>query len=288
MAGTRDNWQGESQHGDNQHGDNRPIGVFDSGVGGLTVARTIADLLPHENLTYIGDTENSPYGDKPQELVRHLSLNIAHELADRGCKMIVIACNTATAASFHDVREQLDIPVVEVITPAVRRAVSASKNNKVGVIATQGTVSSHAYRDMFQKLSAVDVVEQACPQFVPFVERGITAGRQIMGLAENYLQPLKDRGVDTVVLGCTHYPLLAGVVQLVMGDNVTLVNSAEETAKTVFRTLSERDMLATEGNVRHLSFESTGDPQRFANLATRFLGPGISSVSHIPESFFNF
>lgn len=264
---------------------NAPIGVFDSGVGGLTVARAIVDQLPHENLVYIGDTANSPYGDKPLAQVRELSIRIADTLAERGCKMIVVACNSASSAFIRDARERYSIPVVEVILPAVRRAAAATRNGKIGVIGTQATVSSRSYQDLFAAIPGVEAYAQACPQFVPFVERGMTSGRQLMGLAENYLAPLKAQGVDTVVLGCTHYPLLTGVVQLVMGEDVTLINSAEETAKTVYRTLAEQGLLADEdlGRAVDLSFESTGDPQRFAKLAGRFLGPAISSVSQIPE-----
>ena len=264
---------------------NAPIGVFDSGVGGLTVARAIVDQLPHENLVYIGDTANSPYGDKPLARVRELSIGIADTLAERGCKMIVVACNSASSAFIRDARERYSVPVIEVLLPAVRRAAAATRNSKIGVIGTQATVNSMSYQDLFSAIPGVEAYAQACPQFVPFVERGITSGRQLMGLAENYLAPLKAKGVDTVVLGCTHYPLLTGVVQLVMGDDVTLINSAEETAKTVYRTLAERNLLADENPRRQveLSFESTGDPQRFAKLAGRFLGPAITSVSQIPE-----
>ncbi len=264
---------------------NAPIGIFDSGVGGLTVARTIVDLLPDEDVIYIGDTAHAPYGDKPLAEVRKYSERIADELVARGCKMIVIACNSASAAFVRDARERYPIPVVEVILPAVRRAVAATRNGKVGIIGTTATVTSQAYQDLFAASPQVTATAQACPQFVPFVERGITSGRQIVGLAETYLEPLKDAGVDTVVLGCTHYPLLTGVIQLVMGEDVTLVSSAEETAKMVYRTLSETDQLAEPGGQRSLSFESTGDPQRFANLATRFLGPAITSVSQIPDLF---
>ncbi|MCX2163308.1 glutamate racemase [Corynebacterium auriscanis] len=264
---------------------NAPIGIFDSGVGGLTVARSVVDLLPRENIVYIGDTANSPYGDKPLAQVRQLSTAIADELVERGCKMIVVACNSASSAFIRDARERYPVPVVEVILPAVRRAVAATRNGKVGVIGTQATVTSGSYQDLFAASPTVDVTAQACPQFVPFVERGITTGRQIVGLAENYLEPLKDADVDTVVLGCTHYPLLAGVVQLVMGDDVTLVNSADETAKMVYRRLSELDLLADEDPNRNveLVFESTGDPTRFAHLAQRFLGPAITDVSRIPD-----
>ena len=264
---------------------NAPIGIFDSGVGGLTVARTIVDLLPHESIIYIGDTANSPYGDKTIAQVREYARMVADELVARGVKMIVIACNTATAAFMRDARERYPVPVVEVILPAVRRAVSATRNNRIGLIGTQATVTSGAYQDLFAASPGVTAVAQACPQFVPFVERGITSGRQIHALAEGYLEPLKEAGVDTVVLGCTHYPLLTGVVQFVMGEDVTLVNSAEETAKMVYRTLAESGQLADNDPERQatLSFESTGDPHRFAQLAQRFLGPKITSVSQIPE-----
>jgi glutamate racemase len=265
--------------------DNSPIGVFDSGVGGLTVARAIVDQLPEESMIYIGDTANSPYGDKPLAVVRELATSIADDLVDRGCKTIVVACNTASAAFLRDARERYPVPIIEVILPAVRRAVSVTRNGRVGVIGTHGTITSGAYQDLFRANPNVEVCAQACPQFVPFVERGLTTGRQILGLAEAYLEPLKDEGVDTLVLGCTHYPLLTGVLQLVMGDDVTLVNSAEETMKTVYRTLNEGGILAdrSEGDQPVHTFESTGDPQRFAHLASRFLGPQVTSVSQIPE-----
>ncbi|MDN5582042.1 MAG: glutamate racemase [Corynebacterium sp.] len=267
-----------------------PIGIFDSGVGGLTVARSIIDQLPGESVIYIGDTANSPYGDKPLATVRSLATSIADQLVERGCKMIVVACNSASAAFLRDARERYPVPVVEVILPAVRRAVSVTRNNRVGVIGTRATVTSGAYQDLFAASPGVEVVAQACPQFVPFIERGITSGRQLLGLAETYLEPLKEAGVDTVVLGCTHYPLLTGVIQLVMGDDVTLVSSAEETAKMVYRTLSDNDLLADPhaadgagAAAPELTFESTGDPARFASLASRFLGPSVAGVSRIPE-----
>lgn len=262
-----------------------PIGIFDSGVGGLTVARAIVDQLPHESIIYIGDTANSPYGPKPIGQVRELSTKIADELVERGCKMIVIACNTATAAFLRDARERYDVPVVQVILPAVRRAVATTRNGKIGVIGTIGTINSGAYQDLFAAAPSVECYAQACPRFVDFVERGITSGRQILGVAEGYLEPLQAAGVDTLVLGCTHYPLLSGVIQLAMGPNVTLVSSAEETAKDVLRVLSELDLLADPSihpaPIR--TFESTGDPALFAQLSTRFLGPAVTQVASHPE-----
>ena len=258
-----------------------PIGVFDSGVGGLTVARAIVDQLPHESMIYVGDTANGPYGPLRIAEVREHAEAIADDLVARGCKMIVIACNTASAAFLRDARERYPVPVVEVILPAVRRAVSATRNGKVGVIVTAATIRSRAYQDLFDAVPGVDVSATDCPRFVDFVERGITSGRQILGLAEGYLAPLQADGVDTLVLGCTHYPLLSGVVQLAMGDDVTLVSSAEETAKDVLRTLTKLDLLAdpeTDPPPTRI-FESTGDPEMFQRLAARFLGPAITDVS---------
>ena len=252
-----------------------PIGIFDSGVGGLTVARAVMEQLPQESVIYMGDTAHGPYGPRPISQVRAFSQDIADKLVERGCKMLVIACNTATAAFLHDARERYDIPIVEVIRPAVRRAMSTTRNGKIGVIGTEGTIKSGAYQDLFALNPNVEAVAAACPDFVPFVERGITACRQILGVAEGYLAPLQAQGVDTLVLGCTHYPLLTGIIQLAMGENVSLVTSSEETTTDVMRLLTETDMLAPEGNQPVHSFESTGDPEVFAQLATRFLGPQI-------------
>jgi glutamate racemase len=259
-----------------------PIGIFDSGVGGLTVARTILDQLPHESVIYVGDTGHGPYGPLPIAEVRAHAMRIADNLVERGCKMLVIACNTASAAFLHDARERYDVPVVEVIQPAVRRAMATTRNGKVGVIGTAGTIKSGAYQDLFSLNPTISTTAVACPAFVEFVERGVTSGRQILGVAEGYLEPVQSAGVDTLVLGCTHYPLLSGVIQLAVGDSVSLVSSAEETAKDVLRTLTEYDLLAdpaVHGAPTHV-FEATGDPARFHELASRFLGPRIAAVSH--------
>uniref|UniRef100_UPI003F5E16B1 glutamate racemase n=1 Tax=Corynebacterium ulcerans TaxID=65058 RepID=UPI003F5E16B1 len=257
-----------------------PIGIFDSGVGGLTVARAIMEQLPQESVIYIGDTAHSPYGPKPIAQVRELSMRIGDELVARGCKMIVIACNTATSAVLRDLRERYSIPVIGVILPAVRRAVATTRNGKIGVLGTQGTIASGAYQELFAASPGVDVYAQACPSFVSFVERGITSGRQILGVAQGYTEALQAAGVDTLVLGCTHYPLLTGVIQLAVGDNVTLISSSEECVKDVLKTLSRNDMLAdaTTDKQPIRSFESTGDPALFEQLAMRFLGPHVTHV----------
>ena len=227
-----------------------PIGIFDSGVGGLTVARAILDQLPGERLLYIGDTANSPYGPKPLEQVRSMALNVMDELVDSGVKMLVIACNTATAAALDEARERytkgMGIPVIEVISPSARTAAALTRSGRVGVIATAGTVNSGAYARALQGIPGLNLTQQACPRFVQLAEAGITTGPQVLDVAKEYLEPLQAAAVDTLVLGCTHYPLLAGPISYVMGRNVALVSSSEETAKDVYRELAARNLLHTD------------------------------------------
>lgn len=253
--------------------DNAPIGIFDSGVGGLTVARAILDQLPHEELVYVADTARGPYGPRPIAEVRAFALDIMDQLVARGVKLLVIACNTASSAVLRDARERYSVPVVEVIQPAVRRAVAATRSGKVGVIGTQATVTSGAYPDAFAAAPQIEVTSQACPRFVEFVERGITTGDDVMSAAREYLEPIVAAGVDTLVLGCTHYPLLTGVIQYVVGEDVTLVSSAEETAKDVYRTLLANDLLRDPSapDPTHL-FLATGESSGFAALGRRILG----------------
>ena len=258
---------------------NAPIGMMDSGVGGLTVARAVLDQLPNEQLHYVGDTAHSPYGPKPLAELRSLALGIMDELVDSGVKALVIACNSASSACLRDARERYEVPVVEVILPAARRAVAATRNGKVGVIGTVATVTSGAYEDAFAAASGVEIVSAACPQFAEFVERGVTSGRQLLGLAEAYLAPLNAAGVDTLVLGCTHYPLLTGLLSVVMGDQVTLVSSAEETAKDVYQVLTRTGLLRPDDAPppRHV-FRATGPSEAFERLSHRFLGPEVTAL----------
>jgi glutamate racemase len=263
-----------------------PIGIFDSGVGGLTVARAIIDQLPDEDIVYVGDTANGPYGPLTIPEIRAHALAIGDDLVDRGVKALVIACNSASSACLHDARERYDVPVIEVVLPAVRRAVAATRNGHIGVIGTQATIASGAYQDAFAAARDTEITAVACPRFVDFVERGITSGRQVLGLAEGYLEPLQRAGVDTLVLGCTHYPLLSGLIQLAVGQHVTLVSSAEETAKDVLRVLTGLDLLRPHPDRPDASaplrvFEATGDPAAFTRLATRFLGPAITGIAPV-------
>ncbi|MFM6966973.1 MAG: glutamate racemase [Rhodoluna sp.] len=262
-----------------------PIGIFDSGVGGLTVARAIIDQLPNESIVYLGDTLNSPYGTKSIPEVRELALEVMDRLVDEGVKLLVIACNTASAAVLRDARERYTegrgIPVVEVIQPAVRRAVAATRNSRVGVIGTNATITSKSYDDAFAAAVDLQITSVACPAFVDYVERGVTSGSELLQVAEQYLRPIKDAGVDTLVLGCTHYPLLTGALSYVMGDDVTLVSSAEETAKDVYRTLVAHDLLRTSSEKPSLRFQATGDEKSFGILARRFLGPEVANVEKV-------
>jgi glutamate racemase len=269
-----------------------PIGIFDSGVGGLTVARSVIDQLPAERVVYVGDTAHGPYGPQPIAHVRRHALAIGDALVERGVKLLVIACNTASAACLADARERYEIPVVEVVRPAVRRAVATTRSGRIGVIGTRATIASGAYDDAFAAARDVEVTSVACPRFVDFVERGMTSGRQVLGLAQSYLEPLQAARVDTVVLGCTHYPLLAGVLQIVLGPDVTLVSSAEETAKDVVRVLMTNDLAREPDNAGSSpgqppalhEFLATGDPEPFRRLGRRFLGPEIGAVAALAEA----
>lgn len=260
---------------------NAPIGIFDSGVGGLTVARAILDQLPNESILYIGDTARGPYGPRPLAEVRDFSLETLDFLVEQGVKALVIACNTASAAMLRDARERYSVPVIEVIQPAVRRAVAATRTGKVGVIGTRATIDSQAYLDAFAAAPQLQITSTACPQFVEFVERGETSGEAITQVAREYLAPMIAADVDTLVLGCTHYPLLTGVISYVMGNGVSLVSSAEETAKDLYRVLVEGSMLREAGAAAPTHrFLATGDAKAFEVLARRFLGPEVGSVQH--------
>jgi glutamate racemase len=254
-----------------------PIGIFDSGFGGLTVARSVIDQLPHESILYVGDTARAPYGEKPIAEVREYALECLDHLVEQGVKALVIACNSASAAMLRDARERYDVPVVEVILPATRRAVAASRTGRIGVICTEATAESMAYDDAFAAAPHVTLTTRACPRFVPLVEQGITSGEELLDAAHEYLDPLTSAGVDTLILGCTHYPLLTGVISYVMGDNVTLVSSAEECAKDLYRMLAQRDLMRASGEPAY-TFLTTGAPEQFETIGRRFLGPEMAQA----------
>ncbi len=260
-----------------------PIGIFDSGFGGLTVARAVLDQLPHESVVYLGDTARQPYGPRPIGEVRGFALECLDRLVEHGVKALVIACNSASAAVLRDARERYEVPVIEVILPATRRAVAATRSGRIGVIGTRATVDSLAYEDAFAAAPHVELVTRACPRLVTFVERGETSGDELVAVAHEYLDPLVAAGVDTLVLGCTHYPLLTGVISLVMGDQVTLVSSAEECAKDVYRLLAREGLTRPQGEPSY-EFLTTGSAEEFARLGRRFLGPELSRAHQVSSS----
>jgi glutamate racemase len=255
----------------------RPIGMFDSGFGGLTVARAMIDLLPAEDLVYIGDTGRYPYGSKPLDDVR----GYAHELAwslvkDFDAKAIVVACNTATAAGLDELRLELPVPVIDVIEPGARALVTTTITGNVGVIGTVGTMASGAYvRAVADTGAPVTLTSAACPGFVEFVERGQTAGDEVTVLVERLLAPIRDARVDALLLGCTHYPFLARTISDVMGPDVTLVSSADETAFAVMDRLGALGLLSESDRVGRHRFVSSGDVEWFRELGARLLGPEL-------------
>jgi glutamate racemase len=235
--------------------------------------------LPNESILYVGDTAHSPYGPKPIAEVRRYALESLDFLVEQGVKMLVIACNTASSAMLRDARERYSVPVVEVIQPAVRRAVATTKSRRVGVLGTTGTINSRAYEDAFAAAPDLKLFTQACPRFVEFVEAGQTSGDELFAVATEYLAPLRAADIDTLVLGCTHYPFLQGAISYVMGEGVTLVSSDVETANDVYRVLVTRGLERTAVGAPRLRYEATGsDTARFLELAHRFIGPQVSSV----------
>lgn len=260
--------------------DPRPIGVFDSGVGGLTVARALIDALPSESIIYFGDTARGPYGPRDSDEVRRFTAEICDLLVHEGAKMLVAACNSASSVGLDHVRaSHPDVPLVEMVDPAVRAAAAATRNRRIGIIGTELTVASGAYDRAISSLGKdLTLVSGACPRFVEFVERGETAGDELIDVAREYLQPLLDEGVDTIILGCTHYPLLRPALQFVVGRDVLLIESDKEAAIDVFAALTRKDLHRPRGLPAEHRFLASGDGATFEALGQRFLGPEIARV----------
>ncbi len=260
----------------------KPIGIFDSGIGGLTVLGQIMRLLPNENLIYLGDEARVPYGSKSPSTVIKYSIENTNFLIKKGIKLLVVACNTASALSLSVLREKFDIPIIGVIEPGVRKALEVSKNLKIGVIGTEATTKSDAYvREIIKnKLSAM-VFQKACPLFVPLVEEGWVEEEVTYKIAEIYLSELREKEIDTLILGCTHYPLLKEVIQKTIGSNVYLVDSAVETAGEVRRILERERMMRISGRERYIKFFVTDNPEKFSIMGKRFLGERIRNVEKI-------
>ena len=257
------------------------IGVFDSGIGGLTVLHKIIEALPRENTVYLGDTARAPYGTKSVETVLRYSFENSEFLVEKGVKLLVVACNTSTAVALAPVRERLAIPVIGVIEPGVRRAIKTSRNKKVGVIGTDATIQSGAYtRALKAADSAVEVYSRACPLLVPLVEEGWTDNLVVELTVKNYLGSLKQSGIDTLILGCTHYPLLKKAIRKFMGGRVRLVDSASEVALEVTALLKQHSLARQNGKGVH-GFFVTDAPERFVKVGRRFLGEKVESAVRI-------
>jgi len=259
-----------------------PIGIFDSGIGGLTVLKEILSKLPHEHTIYLGDTARVPYGIRSPETVTRYSFENTRFLSARQIKILVIACNTASSVSLDAVREHFPVSVVGVIEPGAKAAAAATRNKNVGVIGTEATVNSNAYTRAIQRIdSSIAVFSIPCPLFVPIVEEGWTDDRITEMVAERYLSSIRDKGVDTLVLGCTHYPLLKPVLTKVMGSSVRLIDSAVETAREIRDTLASLSLLNSSSVPARHEFYVTDSPEKFLSVGERFLGRNIEHIEKI-------
>ncbi|MEE8408513.1 MAG: glutamate racemase [Myxococcota bacterium] len=257
------------------------IGVFDSGVGGLTVAAAIRERLPNEALLYLGDTARVPYGTKSPDIVRRYAINCGRFLTDQGAKILVIACNTASAYAIEALRRELDTPVVGVVEPGARLAAEATSNGKIGVIGTEGTIASGSYQRALQRFAPDATVHTAaCPLFVPFAEEGMVDHLATRLVAEEYLRPLVDQGIDTIVLGCTHYPLLRPLIAEIVGTAVRVIDSATAVAEAVGATLADHD-LVTSARSGPDRFFATDVSSRVERVGAAFLGAGLGQVTRV-------
>lgn len=259
----------------------QPIGIFDSGFGGLTVARAVIDLLPSEDVIYFGDTDRYPYGPRPLPEVRDFAIQITKYLIDNhNVKLLVVACNTAAAAALEDLASMVTVPIIGVIAPGAQAAVDVSQSGKIGVIGTVGTINSRAYERAFHDISLreIELLCLACPGFVEFVERGESSGGELFELAERLLAPIISAGVDTLLLGCTHYPYLARAIGHVVGKEVVLVSSADETAFAVSHSLEEMNLASADEKPGRRMFISSGDVSWFAEVGQRLFGPELDSA----------
>ena len=260
----------------------RPVGVFDSGVGGLTVVSQLFSILPQEDIIYFGDTAHLPYGSKSKEAVTRYSLDIANFLKAEKVKIIVVACNTASSFALSSLRENIEIPVIGVIEPGAQAAIDTTRNFKIGIIGTEGTIKSRAFEEAVRRIDKnVEVFSQACPLFVPLVEEGWLEEPETSQIAEKYLSPLKDKGIDTLILGCTHYPLLKELLLRIMGQEVSLIDTAEATAKAVERKLGEKNLLRKGNRKAVYKFFVSDDPEKFLQLGRRFLGKNIEKAERV-------
>lgn len=259
-----------------------PIGIFDSGVGGLTVAAEVMNTLPAEDIIYFGDIARTPYGSKSQETVRRFSIEIAEFLIKQGVKMIVVACNTASSLALGTLKERFSLPIIGVIEPGVLKAIKSTKSKRIGVIGTQATISSNAYPEAIKTADpTILVISQSCPLFVPLVEEGWLEHEVTKLVAEEYLTPLKENQIDTLILGCTHYPFLKGIIQAVMGDEVVLVDSAVEVAEETKKVLSQNNGLRQQNPNPAYKFYVSDASAKFVEVGKRLLGNELRVVTQV-------
>lgn len=264
---------------------NQPIGIFDSGIGGLTVLKEMRREVPHENIVYFGDTAHVPYGTKSKETITRFSLDNVRFLQGFDVKLVIVACNTASSLSLEALKESFSTPIIGVIEPGAKQALKTTRSGRIGVIGTKATIGSGAYEAELKKLDPkIKVYSQACPLFVPFVEEGWLDGAVVEKVAKIYLEPIKKFGVDTLILGCTHYPLLTKVIQKMIGKGVKLVNSAEETAKEAKKLLEDASLrCAVRRGGQETQFYVSDEPEQFRSLGERFLGQSIQSVAKVGD-----
>ncbi len=261
-----------------------PIGIFDSGIGGLTVFKETRRELPGEDIVYFGDTAHLPYGTKSKETITKFSIDNVNFLQSFGVKVVIVACNTASSLSLDALKEKFTLPIIGVIEPGARQALKKTRNHRIGVIGTKATIGSGSYESCLKKLDPrVKVYSEACPLFVPLVEEGWLDGDVVNKVARAYLDPMKSFGIDTLILGCTHYPLLAGVIQKILGPNVRLINSAEETAKEAKRLLDRLKLRSTKKKSPELRFYVSDEPEPFRVLGERFLEHSIRQVTKVGD-----
>ncbi len=264
----------------------QPIGIFDSGIGGLTVLKAIREEIPREDIVYFGDTARVPYGTKSKETITKFSIDNVKFLQSFDTKIVVVACNTASALGLGALKNQFAIPIIGVIEPGAKAALLSTKNGRIGVIGTKATIGSGSYEACLKKLDpSLKVFSQACPLFVPFVEEGWLDGEIISKVAQTYLEHLKSFKIDTLILGCTHYPLLTKMIQKAMGPKVKLVNSAQETAKEAKALLSRLKLANRRKDQQSMRFYVSDEPEQFRVLGERFLGQAIQSVAKVGDSF---
>lgn len=259
-----------------------PIGVFDSGIGGLTVARSLFEILPNENIIYFGDTARLPYGTKSKETVTRYSIEITKFLLNKNVKMVVVACNTASSVALNYLRKISDVPVIGVIKPGSKAAISKTNNFKIGVIGTLGTIQSFAYKTQIHKYDRnINVFSKACSLFVQLAEDGWTENKIAEMIAKEYLEEFKTQNIDTLILGCTHYPILKKTISKILGKKIKLIDSGEETAKEVKRILGEKNLLNTQKKKGQHKFYVTDFQKKFKEISERFLGQPIHDVKKV-------